>query len=228
MSVHNGHRGRLRARFLKHGLNGLEEHTILELLLCYAIPRRDTNELAHALINKFGSFAAVIDAPVEELMQVKGMGENSAVLLKMILPMSGYYLENKSAPGEIIDSTQKAGKYIMPKFFGKRNEEVYMIALDDKRKVIRCVQIGDGGIVNAVQIAVKRVVTEVVNANATAVILAHNHPGGVALPSLSDKRISSEIYNTLKMINVQMLDHIIVSDDDFVSMADSGFFESLG
>lgn len=227
MSVHEGHRDRLRARFLKSGLHGFEEHTALELLLFYARPRCDTNEIAHALIKRFGSFAGVMDAPMEELAAVPGIGEKSALLLKMIPAMGAYYLESRSAPGEAIDSTEKAGAFFLPKFVGKTNEEVYLAALDDKRKVIRCVCLSTEGIVNAVRITIKRVVTEAVNANATGVLLAHNHPGGIALPSQSDKQVTRQVYKALQLIHVRLLDHIIVADGDFVSLADSGFIAML-
>ncbi|MDL2218858.1 DNA repair protein RadC [Ruminococcaceae bacterium OttesenSCG-928-O06] len=226
-SLHDGHRKRLRARYLREGLSHFEEHTALELLLFYARPRCDTNELAHVLLKKFGSFAAVLEAPVEALMRVEGMGETSAVLLKLVPDLGAFYLNSRTAPGTVLDSTEKAGAYFLPKFFGKSNEQVYIAALDDKRKVIRCTLLSDEGIVNAVRITVKRIVTEAVHTNATGVILAHNHPGGIALPSTGDKQVTYQAYQALRLINVQLLDHIIVADEDFVSMADSGYIDML-
>ncbi len=227
MGVHDGHRDRLRARFLKEGLAGFEEHNALELLLFYARPRCDTNEIAHALIKRFGSFSAVLDAPVEELVQVPGMGHTSAVLLKLAPQVGAYYLENRTAPGAILNTTESAGEFFLPKFLGKKNEEVYVAALDDKRKVLRCVRISEEGIVNAVPISVRRIVAEAVAANATGMVLAHNHPGGLALPSANDKLATRQAYQALKLINVQLVDHIVVADGDFVSMADSGYIEML-
>lgn len=227
MGAHEGHRDRLRARFLKSGLEGFEEHTALELLLFYARPRQDTNAIAHALIEHFGSFSAVLDAPVKELAAVPGIGEKSAVLLKSIPAMAGYYLENRAASGQVLDSVEKAGAFLLPRFFGKTHEEVHLLALDDRRKVIRGVRLSTEGIVNAVRITIKRVVTEAVNTNATGVILAHNHPGGIALPSQSDKHVTRQAFQALRLINVRLIDHIIVADEDFVSLAESGFIEML-
>ncbi|MGD9559581.1 MAG: RadC family protein [Oscillospiraceae bacterium] len=227
MGVHDGHRDRLRERFLKYGLGAFEAHAALELLLFYAIPRSDTNELAHALIEQFGGFSAVMDAPVEELMRVKGVGYKTAVMLKMMPEVGAYYLQSKTSPGVILDSTEKAGQFFIPKFMGKMREEVYLASLDNKRKVLRCVRLSEEGTVNAVRITIKRIVTEAVNTNATGVLLAHNHPGGVALPSISDKQVTYQAYQALHLINVQLVDHIIVADDDFVSMADSGYFDML-
>lgn len=226
MGVHDGHRDRLRARFLKDGLAGFEEHTALELLLFYARPRCDTNEIAHALIKRFGSFAGVLDAPLEELSKVEGMGETSAVLLKMMPQMGAYYLNSRAEPGAILNSTERAGEYFVPRFFGKKNEELHLAALDDKRKVLRCVCISDAGIVNAVTVNVRHIVTEAVAANATGVILAHNHPGGLALPSGNDRTVTRQAMQALRLINVQLLDHIVVADGDFVSMADSGYLQA--
>lgn len=228
MGMHDGHRDRLRERFIKEGLDGFEEHTALELLLFYARPRCNTNEIAHALMKRFGGFAQVLDAPIEELMKVEGMGKQSAVLIKMVPELGAFYLKSKNASGKTILSTQEAGQLFLPIFFGKQTEMVYMVALDDKRKVLRCVCLSESGIVNAVSISVKQIVTEAVNANATGVILAHNHPGGLALPSLSDKAVTHQAFQALRLINVTLLDHIIVADGDFVSMADSGYMETLG
>lgn len=227
MGIHDGHRKRLRSRFLQDGLSGFEEHNALELLLFYARPRQDTNKLAHSLIDRFGSFSAVLDAPVEELLQVEGMGEPSATLLKLIPQVSAYYLESRTLPGAILASTQLAGDFLLPKFYGKKEECVYVVSLDDKRKVLRCTCISEKGITNAVTISVKQIVAEAVGSNATGIILSHNHPGGLALPSQADRLVTAQAYKALQLINVTLLDHIIVADNDYVSMADSGYISNL-
>ena len=228
MGVHDGHRERLRGRFLKNGIQSFEEHTALELLLFYARPRCNTNEIAHRLIQRFGSFSAVLDAPIEELTQVEGVGENAAVLLKLVPELGAYYMESRNESGDVLNTTEKAGAYFLPKFFGKSSEEVYLAALDDKRKLIRCSCISTHGIVNAVSISTRKIVEEAVRSNATGVILAHNHPSGVALPSANDKLATKQVYSALRYVSVRLLDHIIVADGDFVSLADSGFFDTLG
>lgn len=227
MNVHKGHRDRLRERFIKSGLHSFEDHTALELLLFYAVPQKDTNVLAHTLLEHFGSFAAVMDASLDELCQIKGVGKTSAVLIKLVPEMCAYYLEDRAKPGTILDSTEKAGNFFLPKFFGKTVEEVYIVSLDDKRKIIRHIRLSEDGIVNAVKISVKRIVTEAVKSNATGIIIAHNHPSGIALPSFSDKHLTHQIQQALRMINVQLVDHIIIADNDFVSMADSGYLDII-
>ena len=227
MGVHEGHRERLRARFLKDGLSGFEEHNALELLLFYARPRCDTNEIAHALIQKFGGFSAVLDAPPEELAAVEGMGETSAVLLKLIPALCAYYLNSRQGAGVVLDSTEKAGAFILPKFFGKMNEELHIAALDGKRKVLRSICLSDEGIVNAAPVSVKRIVGEAVSSNATGILLAHNHPGGLALPSANDRALTEQVFKALQLINIQLLDHLIIADGDILSMADSGYMQQL-
>lgn len=227
MGVHDGHRERLRTRFLKSGLEHFEEHEVLELILFYARPRCDTNAIAHRLIKRFGSFAGVMDASYDELLRVEGVGSSSAVLIKLLPTACGYYYANLALPGAVLDSTEKAGAYFMPRFVGKRSEEVWLACLDDKRKVLRCECVSADGIVNAVRITIKQIVVHAVNANATGVLMAHNHPGGVAIPSSADKHMTAQAYQALSLINVQLVDHIIVADCDFVSMADSGFIEQI-
>lgn len=224
MGVHDGHRKRLKRRFLSEGLDSFEDHNILELLLFYALPRNDTNEIAHRLLEQFKSLSGVFDAPLEELCKIKGISEHSATLIKLIPQLTSAYHTDKSKDIKIISSTNAAGKFFVPRFYGKQNEEVHVMLLDDKKKVIKCEKVFEGT-VNSTPITVKKVVAMAVNSNATGVILAHNHPGGIALPSKSDLRATEKIYRALELINIQLCDHIIVADDDFVSLADSGNFE---
>lgn len=224
MGVHDGHRKRLKRRFLSEGLDSFEDHNILELLLFYALPRSDTNEIAHRLLEQFKSLSGVFDAPLEELCKIKGISEHSATMIKLIPRLTSAYHTDKSKDIKIISSTNAAGKFFVPRFYGKQNEEVHVMLLDDKKKVIKCEKVFEGT-VNSTPITVKKVVAMAVNSNATGVILAHNHPGGIALPSKSDLRATEKIYRALELINIQLCDHIIVADDDFVSLADSGNFE---
>lgn len=224
MGVHDGHRNRLKARFLAQGLSGFEDHNVLELLLFYSIPRSDTNEIAHRLLDEFKTLSGVFDAPLEELCKIKGISTHSATLIKLIPEMMSVYHTDKTKDIEIVKSTREACRFFVPRFYGKKNEEVHVLLLDDKKKVIRCDKLFEGT-VNSTPITVKKVVAAAVNSNATAVVLAHNHPGGIALPSRADISATEKIFKALKLINVELCDHIVVADDDFVSMADSGEFE---
>lgn len=224
MGVHDGHRNRLKTRFISQGLSGFEDHNVLELLLFYSIPRSDTNEIAHRLLNQFKTLSGVFDAPVEELCKIKGVSTHTATLIKLIPELTAVYNTDKTKDIKIVSSTKEAGSFFVPRFYGKKNEEVHALFLDDKKKVIRCDKLFEGT-VNSTPITVKKVVAAAVNTNATSVVIAHNHPGGVALPSRADMIATEKIYKALKLINIELCDHIIVADDDFVSMADSGEFE---
>ena len=129
MNIHEGHRERLKKRFLEHGLESFEDYSVLELLLFYALPRSDVNPIAHALINKFGSLAAVFDAPVEELTHVPGIGINAAEYIKLIPQVSRRYLISRASFDNILDSTKKAGEYLLPRFYAERDEIVYLVCL---------------------------------------------------------------------------------------------------
>lgn len=221
MGIHDGHRSRMKKRFLENGLSGLDDHIVLEILLYYAIPRGDTNPLAHELMNRFGSIAAVFDAPVEELEKVPGIGKNAATLIKLIPEIGRRYAINRSGMDNILDTTEKAGEYLIPRFYGEREETVYMVCLDAKRKVINCKLLGRGS-VNSANISIRKIVETALLYNATSVILAHNHTSGIALPSKEDEYATIKVEEALRAVDVVLTDHIIVAEDDFVSLADNG------
>ena len=223
MGVHDGHRQRLKERFLTQGLSGFEDHNVLELLLFYSIPRCDTNEIAHRLLEEFGSLDRVFDAPAESLCRVKGISAHSASLIKLIPELFSRYHTDKADKEETLNSTKALGKYFVPRFYGKTKEEFHAVFLDDRKKVIKCEKISEGE-ANVTKVDAKKLITSVVNTNATAVAIAHNHPRGVCIPSHSDLMSTELLYNSLRLINVELLDHIVVSGDDYTSMADRGDF----
>ena len=227
MGIYDGHRERVRERFLKGGLANFNEKDALEFLLFYARPRQSTNQMAHVLLQKFGSLSAVIDATVDELLTVDGLGESSAVLLKLIPEICSYYLISRSKTGVLIDSTQKAKEFLIPRFFGKTKEEIHVLSLSNKGNVIRCVSLSDDGIVNAVSVSVKQIVAEAISSNATRIVLAHNHPGGLTTPSQEDIEITRRIFHALLLIDVQLVEHLIVVDDDCLSMSENGYLQEI-
>lgn len=223
MSIHSGHRQRLRSRFLKEGLDNFEEVNALELLLFYCIPRKDTNELAHTLLSHFGSFHQVLDATPDELMAVPGIGENAATFLPLISAACRYYRVSQANNVTALDTIEKCGDYLVNYFHGKKNETVILLCLDAKCKKIVCRQIGEGS-VNSASISPRRVAEIALNVNATSVILAHNHPSGIALPSTDDVHTTKLIAKSLHAVDIVLTDHIIVADDDYVSMAQSKLY----
>ena len=144
MSVHEGHRERLKRRFLQEGLDNFDEIQVLELLLFYAIPRRDTNPLAHRLLDQFGSLAGVLEAPASTLGQVPGIGENAATLLQLITAVSRYYMICRASVGQPLNTVERCGAYLTPRFFGLRDEAVCALCLDAKCKPLACRILGPG------------------------------------------------------------------------------------
>ena len=218
-SVLQGHRARQRKKLLENGPRAFADHELLEMLLYYAIPRRDTNELAHRLLERFGSLQGVFSAPVEELSTVEGVGENAAVLLSLVPQIWQRSLQGASE--RILNSVDKCGEYFAELLSGSRREMLWQVCLDGKGKVLssRCLAEGD---VSMAAVSVRQVVEYALRAGAVAVVLAHNHPSGVALPSQEDCATTRLIRDALRTMNIQLVDHIIVADRDYVSMAASG------
>ncbi|MFV0496978.1 MAG: RadC family protein [Candidatus Fimivivens sp.] len=219
--IHTGHRERLRKRMENEGLNGFQPHEILELILFYSIPRADTNPIAHRLLAHFGSLSAVLEAPRSELMKIEGIGAASATLLSMIPAISRRYLVDKNDAGVVLDSPKKLGEFIHPYFIGTNNEQLYLICLDKKRKLLNCTLLAEGSL-GKVSVDMRLIIETVVRCSASSVALAHNHTQGFALPSHDDIRVTSCIADALKVLSVDVVDHIIVARDDYVSFAESG------
>lgn len=225
MSDHKGHRERMKKRFLEHGAEGLEDHKLLEILLYFALPRVDTNLLAHDLLEHFGSIDAVMEATPEELMSLAGVGENAATLIKLIPAIGQRYLLSKNAVGTVLANTEDAGQFLMPRFLGRRDETVLLVCLDTKMKAVSCRTVASGD-VTAAHISVRKVVELALAQNAPFVILAHNHVNGLALPSSEDLATTQHLKNALAMVGVTLLDHIIVAGDDFVSLKENGVLDA--
>lgn len=226
MSKHDGHRERMRKRFLEQGLDGFENHQILEMMLYYTIPRGDTNELAHDLITSFGSFSGVLEASASDLCRVPGIGIQSATMLSFMGSMVRRYLIDKNKSDvTIMVSVNDCADYLRPFFAGRKNEVVYLLCMDAKCKVLACKKIGEGS-VNSAAIPLRTIVDMALSTNATSVVLAHNHPGGIALPSPEDVETTKKMSAILRSVDVILVDHIIFSDDDCVSMNQSGYCSS--
>lgn len=215
--IHQGHRRRVKDRFLSEGLDCFADHNVLELLLFYSVPRIDTNVLAHRLINRFGSLAKVFDAPYEELLQVDGISENSALLIKMIPSLARVYLCNQQADTLIMQTPEQLGKYFISRFVGETGEIVYLLCLDSSLNIISCELLAEGSVSSAT-IDIKKIVQCVVRHNAWRVVLAHNHPRGLALPSNEDVIVTREIRRALASLGIELADHIIVAGRDWYSL----------
>lgn len=221
-SVHTGHRQRVKEEFLARGLEGMPDHRVLELLLFYAKPRSDVNPLAHELLDHFGSLSAVFQAPYEELVKVKGVGQNAAALIQLIPAIGGRYLADRvSLSGQMVSALEYY-EVFTPCFFGTRVELCYLLCLDGKNKVISCRKVGEG-IVDEVPVISRKVVEIALSSNASRVVLAHNHVSGVAKPSPADIQLTQRLKKLLAEVNVVLVDHLVIVDGDMVSLAESGY-----
>lgn len=220
-NLHSGHRERVRREFLQHGFDrDTPPHKILELLLFYCVSRADTNPIAHELIKKYGSVAGVLDAPVEELAAFKGLSERSAVLLKLIMPTARRYIYDKSERKPQFCGLDDIGKYVFGCYVGERREKAGVLCLDTSGRLLGFDFLGDGDL-TSVSVSMRDLAKRVLDSSATAAVLCHNHPDGIAVPSENDVQFTVNAAETLSKIGVQLIDHVIVCDTDFVSMAQS-------
>lgn len=221
MSIHDGHRQRRREQFLQHGLDSFADHEILELLLFYAIPRQDTNPIAHALIDRFGSLEQVLAAPVEELVRISGVGEYAAALLKLVPQVTRRARASSIVRERALDTSERIGAFFVEQFVAERSEIMYQLCLDAKGRMLSCQRISEGD-VSSVSLNMRKLVETALRSNAVLVALAHNHPSGVAFPSKEDCIATRMAAEALDTIDIQLVDHIIVADDDFISMRQAG------
>ena len=221
MEEHAGHRERMRNRFLRFGLDNFDDHNVLELLLFYAVPRRDTNVIAHRLLDAFGTLDGVFDASPEALMAVEGVGPGAAALIRLVPEAARRYFIARTAPGQILADSEAAGRYLLPRFLTCRDETMYLVCMDGKLKVLDCREVSRGS-ATSVSVNARRVTQIALGQNASAVLLAHNHTSGIAIPSDEDVAVTLRLRALLAQVGVTLTDHIVVAGDDFVSMADSG------
>lgn len=216
---HTGHRQRLRKKFIENGFDGFEPHEALEMYLFYAIPRKDTNPLAHRLLDRYLTIGGVCDAPIDELMKDFGLSESAAAFIKMLPEMSRLYVESKMSNEYILD-TNTAGEIFKAKFIGRTSEATALMLGDAKGKMLYLGIIAKGSI-NSTDVPVRKIVDLALRHNAKSACIAHNHPSGSAIPSSSDLEATKLIFQTLANIGVRLLDHYIVTDEDYVSLRES-------
>ena len=213
-SIHAGHRDRLRMRYDRSGMDDYADHEVLELLLTYVFSRGDVNDKAHALVNRFGSVAGVLDALPEELQEVDGIGPQAARFLTMLPSVFRRYLLNKTDPGEPMDTLAKIGEFLHTKYTGITFERVYLLLFDNSMRLIACCHLDDGA-VNCSKVTLRRVAELALLKHASSVVLAHNHPMGLAIPSSADIEVTHSVENSLETVGVTFLEHIIVTENSY-------------
>ena len=220
---HEGHRARMKKRYLTQGLDGFSDHEALELLLYYANPRADVNPAAHRLLERFGSLHAVLDASMEDVTEVKGLGESAGLLLRLVKDLNRRYLLDLQAAGRMpkLTGAEESGRFFLPYFYGVTEERIYAAFLDDDLQVLACRLLAEGGL-NAALLNVRRLLELALREKATGVVLAHNHPAGQAVPSLEDREATLKLRDALAAVQIRLLDHIIVRGMEFASMKECG------
>ncbi len=218
-SIHEKHRQRVYQEIEDGGIDHLPEHRVLEYMLFFSIPRGDTNPLAHALIEHFGSLAAVLEASEEQLRTVKGIGPATARFLHAFPALDRYYINSKSKKGLRLDTTEKRAAYIVPLFRGLKTEAFYMIALDERSKLIKPILLMEGN-KSSVNVPVPKLINEASQAGAVSVLFAHNHPNKVLHPSQDDIVATGNMMRALGLLQIRVLDHLIVADGEYFSLFD--------
>lgn len=219
MSIHDGHRQRMRQRVERESLENFEPHEVLEVLLYYCIPREDTNPIAHALIKRYKTVARVLEATPKELQSVDGIGAGAAFFLSMLNQANRYINVERATEqsNTVMASIRDYSEYLKNLFDGMTNEAVYILCLDAKRMPIGHYKISEGN-ATSTTISARKITEVVLSSNATSVILAHNHPGGLLIPSEEDRFVTEQLRTLLEGIGVILIDHIIVSGKDYLSI----------
>lgn len=208
----------MRTRFLGDGLENFAPHEALELLLHYAIPQRDTNGIAHALIDRYGSLSGVLTASVEDLQSVEGVGEYTAVLLTLVPKLCNKaHLADALRQDTVLSSSDLAGELLVARMAGEKNEVLYQLCLDANCRLLSCRKLEEGT-VNRAHLPIRRLVENALFCSATSVILAHNHPSGDVSPSPEDIAATELAQNALASVEVELADHIIVGGGTYASL----------
>lgn len=216
-NCHVGHRQRLKNRFLRNGEVAFENHELLELLLFYAIPQGDVNPLAHRLMEHFGSLSGVFDASVSDLMQVPGVGEHTGNLHQI----ARRYHIDRSSTGNVLRDTMDYADWLRPYFFGARNEMAYLLCMNANGKVLGCDLLDEGDLTSCALLP-RQVTAIALRYRASAVVLAHCHVVGSTQPSYADHETTLACRKMLDRLDIELLDHLIFCDGDYVSLAQTG------
>ncbi|MBN1573059.1 MAG: DNA repair protein RadC [Deltaproteobacteria bacterium] len=216
-----GHRKRLRDRFLKAGPESLSDYEIIELLLTFAIPRRDTKPIAKKLIKEFKTIQGVFEASREDLMSVSGVGENAAFLIKFILEASSYYLRDKITKKEYLHSAKDVLRYLQVSMKGLKHEIFKVIFLNSRNEIIHTETLHEGTLNQSI-VYPRKIIEKAIRYNASGLIFVHNHPSGHPKPSSQDKEITRNLVFAARMMDMDVYDHIIIGENDYYSFAENG------
>lgn len=219
--LHQGHRQRVKNRYLNEGLDAFEDHQVLEMLLFYCIPMKDTNELAHKMIREFGSLAGLFEADPKDICCRCGVSENTAIFVSVIPSLARRYFKIKWGQKPVLNSSTMAGEYAVTLFAGRTYEAFFVICLDAQNGVNNAALVHEGTI-NEAPVYPRIIVETALRHQANSVILAHNHPGGSLQPSREDVEVTRRIATALNAISIKVVDHIVVAGGRYTSFAEKG------
>ncbi len=226
LNVHEGHRNRIKERYMDEGLDNFSDHEVIELLLFYSIPQRDTNTLAHRMVKEFGTLHDLLEADPRDIERRCKVSLNTAILISMVAPLSRRYLKQKWGNRPIINSSTTAGNYALSLFAGRIYECFFVICLDSQNHVNHSALVHEGTI-NEAPVYPRIIVETALRHKANSIILAHNHPGGSLKASGADVDVTRKICQAMKTISINVVDHIIVAGDRYFSFAEQGLLDSL-
>lgn len=240
--MHENHRERVRQRFLTGGFENFAIHEILESLLFYSIPRGDTNEIAHQLLEWFGSLKGILEASPDELMTVPGIGAQSAMLLKTIPELLRRYAEETAEDIPVYNTVSRIATFFCRQFIGLDHECLYLMLLNNRMNLIDCVRVSEGS-VNSSAVPFRTMTEKALLKKASLAVVAHNHPNGMAVPSSNDLEVTELLSQSFDLVGVSLLEHLIIVDRKFypilhrsrgifrkppeVLHVENGFFESF-
>lgn len=221
VNIHKNHRQKVRNKFYECGLQGMASHNIIEMLLFFGIPYKDTNPMAHELIDRFGSLSGVLEAKHSDLLQVKGMTENAACLITMILPLYRKYAEDLAKRQKRFSNIDELVNFLRTLYIdNNNNERVYILCFDQSEHLITYRMLNEGDI-NSSSVDMRKIASVLLETNTASIILSHNHPHGIVLPSLEDVVLTKQLKSFLDTLKVRFIDHIIVTDNNYLSMANT-------
>lgn len=215
-NLHKGHRQRLLKKYSEYGIDSLEEHELLEILLFFAFSRCNTNEISHELIQVFGSLKNVLYAPVEDILQIKGMGYTSAVLLRFLGDFVDHFRIPDKSPTRLC-SIDKIIEFCKINFPNTDREFCHILMLDKRDYYLGCLSLTER-LFSTINLDMKKILMKAFIVNASNAILVHNHPHGTAEASNSDVKYTRIIAHTLSSLNIGLIDHVIAGDDGYYSM----------
>jgi DNA repair protein RadC len=219
--IHEGHRKRLRERFLKSGVEGFHDYEIVELLLSLGTPRRDCKQAAKEAVKKFQNLRGVLEASAEELQQINGIGAHSAFGIKLVQEVAREFLKARMIDKPFCHSSKEIFDYLYHSMRGLKKEVFKVLYLTTQNQIINTTDLSEGT-VNSSAVSPREVVEQAIRNNAAALVFVHNHPSGAIEPSIADKSLTRELVYAGRIIRIKVLDHIIIGDNRYYSFAAEG------